>query len=122
VRAMAQIFKRAFAVQSITPDITHHPILQQACGTLSPHARTEHLNNMSIHSDQPAGVVRALCYNNNTNQTRVRLAGMIKVRKDQELQSAIFECSITLFACSASSHSCARSTRQILLQKQRVTL
>ncbi len=47
VRAMAQIFKRAFAVQSITPAITHHPILQQACGTLSPHAHTKHLDNMS---------------------------------------------------------------------------
>ncbi len=35
---------------------------------------------------QPAGVVRALCYNNNTNQTRVRLAGMIKVQKDRELR------------------------------------
>ncbi len=32
IRAMAHILNRACAVQSITPDIVHHPILQQACG------------------------------------------------------------------------------------------
>jgi hypothetical protein len=114
---MAQIFKRAFAVQSITPDITHHPILQQACGALPPHARA-HLTTCRIHGDQPAGVVRALCYNNNINQTRVRLAGMIKVQKDQQLQSAIFLNNTNFLravprhipALAAPRRSCCRSS------------
>jgi len=32
VRGMAQILHRSYTVQCITPDITHHPILLQACG------------------------------------------------------------------------------------------
>ena len=32
MRAMAQILHRGYTVQCITPDISHHPILQQACG------------------------------------------------------------------------------------------
>ena len=67
---------------------------------------------MSIHSDPPAGVVRTLCYNNNTNQTRVRLAGMIKVRKDQELQSAIFECSFHNTFCVQCLVAFLRSQHQ----------
>lgn len=35
MRAMALILQRAYTVQCITPDVSHHPIVQHACGAFA---------------------------------------------------------------------------------------